>query len=280
MRTFVIGDVHGCYLELRNLVAELDPKVGDRFAFVGDIVDKGLQTVMALRYVKLLLSLYPGSVAAAGNHESKAIERYRRDKQHPKGEDWWKEATEKDWEFIHSMPLYARFPELNLLVVHGGLFPRFFKLYPQGLDDKVLLVGPWYRGGNKYRKRAKRFLYTRYINPETGDVVALGDETDETPHWSDLYDGREGFVIYGHEPQMTFSPRVSKHAIGVDTAVVAGGLLTAAVLSQGKPVDYVYVCATEATEDAYQKKLNSYILDSAELREKAEGSGDYLDTIE
>lgn len=250
MRTFVIGDVHGCREELRRLYKLLEPRTNDRFVFLGDLVDKGLDTVGVLRYVRALIAFYPGSVCVAGNHESKAIERYKKDKEHPKAENWWQQASSTDWEFIHQMPLYARFEELNLLVIHGGIYPRFFNLYPQGLDDEKLLGRPWYKGGNKYQKRAKRMLYTRYIDPETGNNVPLWEENENTPLWASVYDGREGFVIYGHQPQMDFLPKFSEHALGIDTACSSGGRLTAAVLIPNKKIEFVWVDATDATKEA------------------------------
>jgi hypothetical protein len=241
-RTFIIGDVHGCYDELRLLYATLDPKHNDRFAFVGDIGDKGPRSLSSYRFVKLLLNLYPGSVCVAGNHESKALERLRQGKLETKGEDWTREATAEDWAFIKSMPLYHRYPELNALILHAGVFPRFFDLYPEGLDDERILREGWQRKGGKYVGRARRFQYVRYINPDTGDMVTLGEESDDTPHWSTLYDGREGRIFYGHEPQRTFQPKVHEHSICLDTSCVTGGKMTAAVLREGtNEVEFVQI---------------------------------------
>jgi len=48
--TFVIGDVHGCYHTLMNLVDKL-PKDAD-LIFVGDLCDKGLYTKEVIEFVK------------------------------------------------------------------------------------------------------------------------------------------------------------------------------------------------------------------------------------
>jgi len=251
MRTFIIGDVHGCYDELRSLFQTLNPRAEDQFVFLGDLVDKGRDTIKVLRYVRMLLQFYPGSACIAGNHESKALERLRQGKLETKGEVWTREASEADWAFIKSMPLYHRVPGLNAIAVHGGFFPRFFNLYPQGLDDEKLLVDNWQRKSNKYVSRARRFQYIRYINEETGGQLPLNEETEDTPHWGKLYDGREGFAFYGHQPNYEGNVQVWDHAVGVDTACVAGMFLTAAVLThrdEGKyDLDYAQVAATEAT---------------------------------
>ena len=62
------------------------------------------------------------------------------------------------------------------------------------------------------------------------------DQIDKTvnPHWSDVYDGREGFALYGHDPQINPpEARLSKHALGLDTGCVFGGRLTALIHDRG-----------------------------------------------
>ena len=40
-RIIVIGDVHGCYEELKELVQLLNIHISDRLICVGDLLDKG-----------------------------------------------------------------------------------------------------------------------------------------------------------------------------------------------------------------------------------------------
>jgi diadenosine tetraphosphatase ApaH/serine/threonine PP2A family protein phosphatase len=80
-------------------------------------------------------------------------------------------------------------------------------------------------------KHQKNVLRVRYVSPE-GRMVPLGEENLDQGDkwWADLYDGRFGTVIYGHQPydEVAFS----KHAIGIDTGCVFGGKLTALRLSK------------------------------------------------
>ena len=39
-RTIFIGDVHGCYDELRELVQKIDLREEDHLYFVGDLINK------------------------------------------------------------------------------------------------------------------------------------------------------------------------------------------------------------------------------------------------
>ncbi|MCA9656860.1 MAG: metallophosphoesterase [Myxococcales bacterium] len=59
-RTLIVGDVHGCLAELDALLVELEPRAGDRFVFVGDIVDRGPDSVGVVRRVRELCARYPG----------------------------------------------------------------------------------------------------------------------------------------------------------------------------------------------------------------------------
>jgi hypothetical protein len=75
-RTVVIGDVHGCLEELKELLAEIAayddgrglPKGRDRLIFVGDLVDRGPDPVGVVHFVQDL-----GAACVLGNHEEKHV---------------------------------------------------------------------------------------------------------------------------------------------------------------------------------------------------------------
>lgn len=51
-RSIVIGDVHGCVVELRRLLRELAPSRTDRVLFLGDLLDKGPDGPACVRLVR------------------------------------------------------------------------------------------------------------------------------------------------------------------------------------------------------------------------------------
>lgn len=44
MQTLVIGDIHGCYIELQALLEKAGLNEGDSIISVGDFVDRGPET--------------------------------------------------------------------------------------------------------------------------------------------------------------------------------------------------------------------------------------------
>jgi len=231
-RDVVVGDVHGCLEELEALLARLAPVAGDRFFFLGDLVDRGPSSVAVVRRVRDLLRAFPGSACIAGNHEEKAL------RFHEKGaekasvlEDWARAADATDWAFLDALPLVHRVPEHGVILVHGGFFPRLFEEHG-ALGD---IPSDWRRGRGKRLERLRRTLRIRTIDA-AGNMVALGEETPSTVHWTARYDGREGFCFFGHDPQLEPSvPLRATHAMGLDTGCCFGGALTAAVLREGVP---------------------------------------------
>ncbi len=51
MSTYVIGDVHGCFNELRRLLEKINfKKDEDKIIFIGDLVNRGTQSLEVLDF--------------------------------------------------------------------------------------------------------------------------------------------------------------------------------------------------------------------------------------
>jgi hypothetical protein len=222
-RAVFVGDVHGCLEELDELLALVDLRHDDRVFLVGDLVDRGPDSVGAVRRARELLARYPGSAVVCGNHEEKALRLRERGRELP---GWAPGASDDDWAFLDALPLVVGVPDLDAVVVHGGFFPAFFRSHA-----RVGAVGPgWRQEKGKRADRQRRFLRVRRVNA-AGQMVALGEEGPDDPHWSTLYDGREGVCFFGHDPQLAPpAPLRAPHALGLDTGCCFGGRLTAAVV--------------------------------------------------
>ena len=231
MRHIFIGDVHGCIDELNALIDELQLDSQDNIIFVGDLLDKGPDSPAVVRRVRELSKTH-NVVLVMGNHED-THSRYRGHlvKNVQTAEDMASrkpelakitaELSDDDIAFLDSAPLFHRVPEHNILVVHGGI-PKSKRSIPSSIENVVDL-------SSKQRKSLKLILRTRYVDANTGHFLSLGKEKEGDPYWADVYDGRFGHVIFGHQPFME-GVEYFDHAAGIDTGAVFGGTLTALVI--------------------------------------------------
>lgn len=68
-RCFVIGDIHGCYEELQILINEISPTAQDTLIFLGDYIDRGLNSKAVLDLI-IELKEKCTVIALLGNHEA------------------------------------------------------------------------------------------------------------------------------------------------------------------------------------------------------------------
>lgn len=69
-RDYIVGDIHGCFTRLCNALNAIgfNPREGDRLFSVGDSVDRGEESDLAIRWID-----EPWFHAVQGNHEDMAI---------------------------------------------------------------------------------------------------------------------------------------------------------------------------------------------------------------
>ncbi|ATX79612.1 Bis(5'nucleosyl)-tetraphosphatase, ApaH [Mariprofundus aestuarium] len=124
MATYAVGDIQGCYKQLRVLLKKVgfDP-VKDVLWCAGDLVNRGPDSLKTLRFLK---SLGDSAVCVLGNHDLHLLElvagggSYRRDTldQVINAPDC---AELIDW--LRHRPLLHHDSELHWCMVHAGLHP-------------------------------------------------------------------------------------------------------------------------------------------------------------
>lgn len=202
-RLIAIGDVHGCHVELADLIAKLELTRDDRLVLLGDLVNRGPDSCKVLDIARA-----NKAIALLGNHELRLL-KYRRthDRKYVKEHDLdtFEKLRPQDWAFLESMPLTFEEPELNTVFVHGGFLPN----------------EPW--------QKQPPEVVTRIQVVDQDGHPAKRSAAPGAPLWADLWNGPP-FVIYGHTPR----PEIYKlkWSVGIDTACVLGGYLTACVLPE------------------------------------------------
>ena len=70
MATYIIGDVHGCFDALMLLLEKIqyDSRY-DQLGFVGDLINRGSQSLETLRFISSLKAAY----VVLGNHDISAL---------------------------------------------------------------------------------------------------------------------------------------------------------------------------------------------------------------
>ena len=251
-RTLFIGDVHGMADELRQLVERLDPQAGDAVVFVGDLVDKGPDSVAVVRMVREMAEA--GSfqvVLVEGNHEDKH-RRFRRNKtarpevaaeqaaRSPVLAEVTEALSQEDVAFLDSAVPFHKVPEHGILVVHGGVPGDMVEFPAETVEEAAALTG-------KAKRRLQLLQRTRFVSVNTGAFLKLGAESEADPFWAEVFDGRFGHVVFGHEPFMD-GPGMFPHATGVDTGAVFGGSLTALVVEASGERSFVSVPGRKFSE--------------------------------
>lgn len=195
-RTIVVGDIHGCYDELMDLMEEVNLGDADRVVSVGDLITKGPKN----REVLEKFMTDPRFSTVIGNHDLQLRRKWHGEavELKPAQREAHKELKgEKDHyaTFLNRLPFWI---DLGThLVVHAGLRPNV-ELYSQTTGDLTRI---------------------RTLGPDR--------ESEEGTPWYHVYYG-DKTVLFGHWPAA--EPRRGKKAIGLDTGCVYGYTLTAYII--------------------------------------------------
>ncbi len=192
-RLLAVGDIHGCRRQLERLIDQVRPTTADQVVFLGDYIDRGLNSRGVLEYLIDFGCRFPRTIFLKGNHEGmfldfvagrnqllyflnggeSTLENYK------EGEKLRLPRAHLD--FLEGLRLY--YETDHFIFVHAGLRPGLALAAQQ---EKDLL---WIR---------EEFLHSDYDWGKT--------------------------VVFGHTPRpdVLFAPR----RIGLDTGAVYGRALS------------------------------------------------------
>jgi bis(5'-nucleosyl)-tetraphosphatase (symmetrical) len=247
MATYAIGDVQGCFDELRALLerAGFDRR-HDRLWFVGDLVNRGPKSLEVLRFVR---ELGDRAVTVLGNHDlhlvtqHEGFERKRKDDTFQDVFDAPDARELVDW--LRARPMMH--VEGNWAMVHAGLLPQWTIERAATLAREVegALRAPGYRDflANMYGSKPDRWddalvgwarlrvvvnamTRMRFCTPEGAmefDSTGIEAPAGYRAWYADRRDDQA--ILFGHWSALGL--RLSERIAGLDTGCVWGGPLTA-----------------------------------------------------
>lgn len=219
MKIDVIGDIHGCFTEFKELTEKMGYSWGTGLpihkeerilGFIGDITDRGPHS---LKMVELVWQLWKhnGAYYVPGNHCNKLYRYFLgRNVQIKHGLETTvaelqaishkeqKNVKKMFMELYEKSSLYEILDGQQLILTHAGIKTEFIGRYDKKVETFVLygdITGKTYPDGRPIRR-----------------------------DWAEHYNG-ESFIIYGHTP--VTHPRKIRNTINIDTGCVFGGQLTA-----------------------------------------------------
>lgn len=162
---YCISDIHGYYNLFCHLLDKIRFGGGDKLYVLGDIVDKGPDSV---RLAKLLFSM-PNVFCIAGNHEYDFLKYYRTLMKQTEDYDWvlgklreyFSDGTLLDWETVGQFDLLPFYVETEEFIgIHAGIpFRDGMLLPPEDARPEQLVYDRFFKEPNVLPRGEKCILY-------------------------------------------------------------------------------------------------------------------------
>ena len=204
-RTLFIGDIHGCYSELMELLDKVKYSPSrDRLISLGDLIHKGPHSGKVLEY------FYKNKLEVVmGNHEWHLLEALRgNDKLYPEGKKILNESSLSKTQLLNwleALPFFIK--DRSFLAVHASFDPS----------------------KKKYKNSAPMdMISSRYFNAETEKMISnIKKPPEHIKPWYEVYPMerfKERFVLFGHWAGKKVRSKGKVHCL--DTGCCYGGKLT------------------------------------------------------
>ncbi len=209
---YCISDIHGYYNLFCRLLDKLRFCGGDRLYVLGDIIDKGPDSI---RLAKLLFSM-SNVYCIAGNHEYDFLKYYRALMQQTEDYDrvlyelraYFSDGTLLDWETVDRFDLLPFYVETdNFIGVHAGVpFRDGMLLPPEDARPEQLVYDRFFKEPNVLPRGEKCILYghtpVRYLT------------------------GKDEILLYPRDGAAKDSQNIADYCkIHLDTGVALSGVL-------------------------------------------------------
>jgi bis(5'-nucleosyl)-tetraphosphatase (symmetrical) len=254
MAVFAVGDLQGCFDELKQLLDRIHfDAAEDSLWFTGDLVNRGPQSLEALRYVKALGS---HAVCVLGNHDLHLLAVAAGVARSKSGDTLDEVLTAPDRDellhWLRQLPLMHHDRALGYTLIHAGLPPQWDLTLAQAAANELETVlrsaeypeffrhmygneprrwSPELEGLERLRFIVNCFTRMRYCSPEGDlDLKAKGAPGSQPAGFLPWFEipwrlSRELHILFGHWSTVGEIQGQNVHAL--DTGCVWGGRLTA-----------------------------------------------------
>ena len=214
MKTFIIGDIHGCADELQELLDLVSFQAGrDRLFLTGDAFARGPDPLAVWHCIQKY-----SAQMVLGNHDVRLRQQLKSilvgnellnlKKEHLYTLNKLSKYEREIYNWLANCPFYIK--EEYFLLVHAGIHPEL------GLAGTS----------------SEEFISIRCWPPQKGQLIG--------PRWHDKYRPIYPLIIFGHDAPKGLVVKKNKggtYLLGLDTGCVYGGKLTGYLLEDRLIID-------------------------------------------
>ncbi|MFA6121231.1 MAG: symmetrical bis(5'-nucleosyl)-tetraphosphatase [Sideroxydans sp.] len=252
MAIYIVGDIQGCYLELRLLLDKIQfDAQKDKLWFVGDLVNRGSGSLEVLRLVR---SLGDSAITVLGNHDLHLLAVAAGVAQLHRSDTLGEILAASDRDELLTWLRQQRLMHVegDNVMVHAGLLPQWSIKQATKLarevetvlrgDDYVKFLEHMYgntpnrwddelTGYKRLRVITNAFTRLRICTPDGEMEYKFKGEVEKMPAgyvpWFDVSKraSKDATVIFGHWSALGL--KVTPNIIALDTGCLWGGSLTA-----------------------------------------------------
>ena len=268
MATYAIGDVQGCYDELKALLTQINFNSDrDQLWFCGDLVNRGPKSLETLRFIR---SLEDNAISVLGNHDLHLLATAY-DHRKPSKKDTFDSILQAAdatnlLEWLRHRPLAFHDKDKNITMFHAGIHPDWsiiktlqlageieallqsdnhINFYKHMYGDKPSLWNDDLSGWSRYRFITNILTRLRYCDEQGKPALnAKGPPGSQAEHllpWYEIPDrqSKNDDIIFGHWSTLPHAGISSiNNAYAIDSGCLWGGFLTAMKIDE-KPFEYI-----------------------------------------
>ena len=215
-RILIIGDVHGCLSELKNILKKMNYSSDTDYVFlIGDLINKGPNSIGVVRY-----AMENNFYAIRGNNEDRVLGYVIKSTIEPsyvfaKEAKYLKDMSTDMLSWINKLPY-------TIKIKRGIIDPEGNKQEINNIREILLVHAGLLPGVSLEQQDPYLMVKMRGILCNDNGVLS-GTDHKEASAWIDYWYGPE-FVVFGHDSDRGLQK--TDDAIGIDTGCVYGKHLT------------------------------------------------------